>query len=206
VSYNQPVAEPPGRPATVTAAGYLMIAIAVLVVLDAIVGFATLSTVADATKKAYAGVANGDQMAGAAQLIAIVGFVVQLLLGAGFVVLALLDLRGVNPARIVTWVLGGLGVLCFGCGLLGSGLQGQMTSGMQSKNGVDLAEASRKIHEALPSWLQPLQLTTGLLNLLMVIAVIILLALPASNAYFRRGRGGPGTPDPGFPTQPYPQQ
>jgi hypothetical protein len=207
VSYNQPVVEPQGRPATVTAAAYMLIGVAVLLVANAIISFATLSTVIDATKKAYAGIKNADQMTTAAQAAGVGFAIFYVVVAAGFVVLALFNMRGANPARIVTWVLGGLAVLCFGCGLAGTAASSALTTGSnQTVNGVDMAAAAKQVKDALPSWLQPTQLSIGIINLLLVILVIILLALPASNAFFRKNRGGPGTPDPGFPTLPYPQQ
>ena len=112
----------------------------------------------------------------------------------------------VNPARIVTWVLAGLAVLCFGCALAGTASSGAFMGGNQTVNGVDMSAAAKQVQDALPSWLQPTQATIGIVNLLLAILVIILLALPASNAYFRRNKGGPGTSDPSFPTLPYPQQ
>ena len=190
------------RPGAVTAAAYLLFLVAVLVVVGGIVGLATLSAIEDATRKAYesAGIPNADQVASIAQIGAIGGAIVNLLLAAGFVVLGVLDLRGKNPARIVTWVLAGLGVLCFGCGVVGGATSG-MFSGFtpRTSTGVNPADLAKQIQDAYPSWLVPVQTTLAVVQLLAVILVIILLALPASNAYFRK----PAAPtDPGFPTYP----
>lgn len=205
MSYNQPVVGPPTRPSIVTAAAYLMIAVGVLIVINAVIGISTLSTTLDATKKAYAGVTNADSYTSIAQGIGIASAIFNILIAAGFVILAMFNLRGANPARIVTWVLAGLAVLCFGCGLAGTAASGAFTSGSSATtNGVDLKAAAKQVQDALPSWVQPVQLTVLVLSLLSAILVIILLALPAANEFFRRPKAA--GPDPAFPTLPYPQQ
>jgi hypothetical protein len=207
VSYSQPMAAPRKRPGVVTAAGLLLIVIAVLLAVEAVVTLATLSTVIDATKKAYAGVPNIDQIAGVSQAAGIGTAVFYLLFAAGLVVVALLDLRGANAARIVTWVLTGLGVLCFGCGLAGSAAQGTFSGmGGNNVNGVDVKAAAQQVQDALPSWVHPLQLAVGVINLLAAILVIILLALPAANAFFRKRPDDVAVNDPAFPQYPYPPQ
>jgi hypothetical protein len=207
VSYSQPVAAPRQRPGVVTAAAYLMILVAVLLVVETVVSLSTLSTVVDATKKAYAGVPNMDQFTGLAQGAGIATAIVYVLVAAGYVVLALLNLRGANPARIVTWVLAGLGVLCFGCGLAGTAAQGSFSGmGNGNVNGVDVKAAAQQVQDALPSWVQPLQATITVVNLLAVITVIILLALPAANAFFRKRPEDVVVNDPNFPQYPYPPQ
>jgi hypothetical protein len=205
VSYVQPQQR---RPGTVTVAGFLLILVAVLVVAGGVITIATLGSYTEAVKRAYAaaGAANGsqiaDQMSGVVYAGAIIGLIVNLLFAAGFVVLAMLNNRGKNPARIVTWVLAGLGVLCFGCSAASSA-SGGFTSGMFSgstSNGVSPAEITRQIQDAIPSWLIPVQTAITVINLLALITVIILLAMPASNAFFRPAE--PSMLDPGYPAYP----
>ena len=192
------------RPGSVTAAGYLLFLCAALIVIDAVVGFSTASTIQDATRKAYesAGIANADQLSSAAVVGGVIGGVVYLLLAAGLVVLGVLDLRGKNPARIVTWVLAGIGVLCFCFAAVGSAVSGSIMNGLpnNSTNGVNPADLAKQIQDAEPSWLVPTQTTIAVVNLIALIVVIILLALPASNRYFRP------TPvaETGYPTYPPP--
>jgi hypothetical protein len=206
VSYTPPVAAPRKRPGLVTAAAGLLFLIAVLLVVDAVVTLSTVNTVYEATKKAYAGLPNLDQLATGTRIGGIAFSVIYLLFAVGFVVLALLNLRGANPARIVTWVLTGLGVLCFGC-LLGLAGVGSSFGGMGSNantNGVDVKAAARQVQDALPSWVQPVQLTSQVLTVLSAILVIILLALPAANAFFRKPPEDVVVNDPAFPQHPYP--
>jgi hypothetical protein len=204
VSYAQPQQR---RPAAVTVASYLLVLVAVLIVVSALITVATLGSYSDAIRNAVAaqGVADAariaDQITGFFRVAAVIGLVVNLLLAGGFVALALLDLRGKNPARIVTWVLAGLGVLCLGCSTASSA-SGAFTGGFTSNsaNGVNASEVQRQIRESIPSWLTPLETTLAVVNLLALIVVIILLALPASNAFFRPAE--PVGPEPGYPAYP----
>jgi hypothetical protein len=184
VSYSQP--HETRRPGLVTAAAYLMILVAVLEVVNVVANLATMGKVVDATRKAYAAAPNGDAIATGAQFLAIVGAVLGLLIAAGFVIAALFDLRGSNAARIVSWALSGIAVLCFGCGTIGVAAGGALTNlQRRSVNGVDVQEATRQINEATPAWLKPTSVTILVINLLASIVIIMLLALPASNAFFR---------------------
>src|SRR6266545_3094681 len=93
-----------------------MILAAVLCVAIAIVVFATMGPVADAARAAYtAPPPKPDQIAAGVQVFFTIVAVVFLLVAVGEVVLGLLDLRGSNVARIISWVFNGLVVLCFGC-------------------------------------------------------------------------------------------
>jgi hypothetical protein len=202
VSYSQPVAVPRKRPGVVTAAAYLMILVAVLIVVSTVVNLSLLGTTIDAMKKAYAGVPNFDQVGSFTRGIAIAGSVFYVLVAVGYVVLALFNLRGANPARIVTWVLAGVGVLCFGCGLAQQTTGGLSNMGGGNTNGVDVKAAAQQVADALPSWAAPLLTTIAVVNLLAVIVVIILLALPAANEFFRKRPED--VVDPAFPQYPYP--
>jgi hypothetical protein len=189
------------RPGVVTTAGYLLFLVAFLLVVDAIVAIATAGTIADATRKAYesAGLPTAGQTGTITQGSTIFGGVIYILLAAGFAVLGVLDLRGKNPARIVTWVLAGLGVLCFCLGTVGGAAGGSVLNSLpKSGNGVSAADLAKQIQDGYPSWLVPTQTTLAVVNLIALILVIILLALPASNPYFRT----PTMPEPGYPSLP----
>ncbi|CAM3221047.1 hypothetical protein [Stackebrandtia soli] len=100
-------------------------------------------------------------------------------------------LKGRNGARVTTWVFAGLGICCGAVSLPVGGNATVDTSG-----DPELAEALREAMASLeiPGWLSGVQLTTAILSLLFYIAIVILLALPKSNEYFR-------TPKPGMPSQ-----
>jgi len=173
-----------------------MILAAVLCVAIAIVVFATMGPVADAARAAYtAPPPKPDQIAAGVQVFFTIVAVVFLLVAVGEVVLGLLDLRGSNVARIISWVFNGLVVLCFGCfGALSLGRGNPtVTTGTRNPDGVDTATFNKAVEDAFPSWSGPAFGTLIALAVIAALISIILLALPASNAFFRRGRGGPDT-------------
>jgi hypothetical protein len=190
------------RPATVTASTWLLLATAVLFLVSVVAAISTAGTVADVYRQAY----EGTELAGTegiATASTIGAALFNALFAAGFVVLALLNHRGKNPARIVTWVVGGLALCCSGGGLALSGV----TSGMQidTDDGPDPAEVQRMLEDALPGWYGPVTLTVTIGVILTLAVALLLLALPPSNEFFRK-RERPFEPPPGYPPPPsYPQ-
>jgi hypothetical protein len=80
-------------------------------------------------------------------------------------------------------------------------------------------EVQDAINGALPSWYEPLSTVLTVISLLAILGAVILLALPASNAFFRKVQpawdpnqqfpypgGQPGYPQSGYPQSPYPGQ
>lgn len=190
------------RPATVTISSYLLLLTALFFAISAVIGLATLGTVMDVYRDAYA----GTSVAGAESVIAIfavLGAVIQLLLAATFVVLAVLNNRGRNASRITTWVLGGLGVCCTGLNAGGSAF-GNLGGGTTGGDLPNPDEVQRRLTDALPGWVGPVTTLMAVLSLLALLAVIILLALPASNAFFRKPTAGDQPPMPGAAYPPYP--
>ncbi|MFY1674211.1 hypothetical protein ACN27G_30405 [Plantactinospora sp. WMMB334] len=203
-----PTARP--RPSTVTYASYLLYLAAALIVVTAAVSFATLGTISTIFEEEYA----GTSLEGAEGFIVgatVFSAVLQLLIAIGLVVLGLLNAQGRNGARIATWVVAGLGVCCSGLGVGGSAFSG-MGAGTGSAGDVpDAAEVQRRLEAELPSWSEPVSMICSVIALLALIAAIILLALPASNEFFRKQPAGAEPPlpggaypaagtDPGYPT------
>jgi hypothetical protein len=152
----------------------------------------------------YANTPQGSSVATGVRVGLIATAIIYLILAVGIAVLATFNLRGSNVTRIITWVVAGLGVLCYSCGLVGTGVSGSLTNfSGGSVNGVDTAELARRVKAAQPSWLQPTTIVIDVIGLLAVILVIILLALPSSSAYFRKQPPAQYA-DPGFPQMPYP--
>ncbi|WP_143175459.1 hypothetical protein [Cryptosporangium aurantiacum] len=96
------------------------------------------------------------------------GIIFSLVFAAAFVALALGLLRAANVARIITWVLCGLGLCCTGV----------------------ISAFSLILVEYLPGGYVAYMYTVTAVTLIIYIAIIVLLALPASNAYFRRPKAG----------------
>lgn len=208
MSFAEPVV-PDGnrRPTVVTASGYLLYLVAVLIVINAVVPLFSVGKVADALREAYANSNNPtpDTVATAAAAGIVVSTVIYALLAIGVAILAAFDLQGRRTARIITWVIGGLSVLCLGCGALG-GLTSRLSTTGTSSDGVDPRHVTDLVNQARPSWQVPLTTTVSVIGMLASIAVIVLLATPAANAFFRRPGPGAqlGMAEPPYPNLPYP--
>jgi hypothetical protein len=133
----------------------------------------------------------------------------------GLGVLAIFLRRGSQPARIVTWVLGGLLAFCQVCGLAGTAISPSLSSNTQDGASSDLEEFGKLVQEHTPAWLTAASLALSAIALLALIAAIILLSLPASNDFFRKeqevwvpptdftgGGGYPPPPPPAIPQNP----
>jgi hypothetical protein len=174
------------RPGVVTAASWLLYVAAAGQVLSAVITLSQLG----ATKQAYQKVFAGTSMKGAESMLVAINAAtavgIGLLLAIGYVVLGILDGRGKNPARIVTWVVAGVSICCFGVGQVINAV-GFTGMGANSGSGAPSAEEIRNaLSNALPSWYQPTLATIGILSIIALLATVILLALPAANAFFRR--------------------
>jgi hypothetical protein len=174
------------RPVVVTYACYLLYLLAALQVISAIVQFSVLGTYSDIMKKAFADTSVGGTVA-TTTIAALAGTaVLGLLFAVGYVVLAVLDGRGKQAARIVTWVLLGLSLCCGGYGLIGNATGGFGGNTGSVEGAPSQGELQQMLKDGLPGWYQPVTLLLSVIGLLAAITVIILLALPASNPFFRK--------------------
>jgi hypothetical protein len=110
-----------------------------------------------------------------------------LVLGVILAVLMFLVLRGSNAARITTWVVLAMSLCCG----IGNGLLAKTLSNLGDTNieGMDKATAQAvgtALKESTPSWFAVGGLGASCVQVLGYIAVAVLLALPASNAFFRK--------------------
>ncbi|MBL7260716.1 hypothetical protein [Paractinoplanes lichenicola] len=184
-------------------AAYLLYLVAAIQVINAILTLAISSSLTDAIRDVYA----GTEAEGAESFVSIVfigGAVINLLLGAGFAVLGFLDSRGKNAARIVTWVIGGISLCCLGSSLGSTALVGGMDAG-GTTGGPSQDEVQRRLNDAMPSWYTPSTTTLAVAGLLAILTIVILLALPASNVFFRKPAAAAAW-DPSVPYPPYPGQ
>lgn len=109
------------------------------------------------------------------------------LFAAGFAVLGAFVGRGKQGARITTWVLAGIMTICTGCGLFSNGTS-SFTSGFaggMSDSNSQVTIDPADIEAALPAWAAPASTALSVLSFLCLVAIIVLLAVPASNDYFR---------------------
>lgn len=215
MAYSSPPAAPARRPTSVTVACWLLYLVAAL----QLVGAALSLAYADAIQRALLDVYRDTAATGVSsvyRVFAIVGAVVVLLLALALVVLAVLDGRGSNAARIVTWVLAGLGICCTGYAGVSNALRGSAGFTQNGNgNGPSTTEVVNAIRGAVPDWYFPVNTVLNVIGLVALIAIIILLALPASNAFFRRPTGpawqpplppGQAYPPPAYPYPPAGQQ
>lgn len=192
------------RPGAVTASSYLLYLAAALQVLSLIMMLAVFSDVQSAYEAAF----EGTDLDGAATVAtaALVGSALfGLLVAVGLVVLAILNNRGKNPARIVTWVVGGIYLCCAGFSLMGNALGGAVGAGPSGGGNVpDQEEIQRRLDETMPSWFEPVNTLLSVISLLALLVALILLALPAANEFFKRPAPAWEPPLPGssYPTAP----
>jgi hypothetical protein len=188
----------------VTIATYLMFALAIVAVVLAVLPLPWAGDASDAAKVAFKNIKNGDQVATTVTAAIYIG-VAEFVLGAvALVVLGIFVGRGARVARIITWVLGGLGVLCCGGGIAIRGVASGMTSNSQgtTADAQQIQDAQKQVDAVYPSWYHGVQVSLSLLAIVGLLAVIVLLALPVANEYFRPNPmaipAGMGT----FPTDP----
>lgn len=201
------------RPGVVTTSSWLLILVAAIQVVNLILTLTTIGTVRTVLRDAYRGT-SVEQAADFAWVFGLAGAVLTLLLAVALVVLAMMNNRGRNGARITTWVLGGILICCSGGGLINNAAGGLMNGGSTNGNVPSGQEIQRRLQDALPGWYGPVTTLLGVLALLALLAALILLALPAANEFFRRpkqpaweppvpGAAWPAYPQaPGYPSAP----
>jgi hypothetical protein len=200
------------RPSTVTISSYLLYFVAILQLISMITVFAVLNDYRRVYEEAFEGT-EAEGMGGTIGAISLVAIgVIGVLVAAVLVILATFNNRGRNGSRITTWILGGIWFCCSGFGLLSNALGSSMNFGSSSDPNVpDQEEITRRLEEVLPGWFTPVSIIIGVLTVLALLAALVLLALPASNAFFRKQPAGwePPVPGsaypqvPGYPTSPY---
>jgi hypothetical protein len=185
----------------VTISSYLLYATALCQLASLVITLAYLGTQQRVLRQAGGATADAATTNAIATVVALV---VGLLIVAALVVLAVLNMRGRNAARITTWVLGGLSLCCVGAGSAATALLSSVdTTGSGT---VSPAELQRRVDAALPAWYGPVTNTLAVLSGLALLGALILLALPPSNAFFRKPAPAGWTPTPPYPGQPYPGQ
>lgn len=190
------------RPTTVTLAGLmiLLFLVAALVYLGA--SIAVLGPTTDAFNEAFAGT-DFENSGGLFAATTLVGGIGYLLLAVTLGILTIFNNQGRNGTRIATWVIGGIGLCCGGLSLLSSAVSGMGTTGMpQDSTMPDPEELERILAEHLPGWYEPVVIVSNVGGVLLLAAALILLALPASNQFFRTPAPPATGPEPGYPPSP----
>lgn len=202
-----PAAEPAAaktRPGAVTVAVWLQILLAVFVLAQAVTGLlygadaqAAAEAELDAQGYSLSDLPEGTTFESGG--LALIGPIVAALV---LIVLALLNGAGKRPARVITWIVQPLVLLCggflavsqlFAADFLQAGIEA--TGGPED---LDAAAVFDAVFGAYPAWASVIDY--GLFTLATVgsLLVIILLAVPAANAFFRKET--PQTFIPGAPS------
>lgn len=198
------------RPSTVTSSSYLLYVVAAIQVVSFLINLSVLGTFQRVYRDAFAGTDQPAVGETVATVTLVGGSALGLLIAIAIAALAMLNNRGRNGSRITTWVLGGIFLCCSGVGLVGT-LAGTFTDfGARGGNaGPDPAEVQRRLEEDLPGWYNPVTTALSVISLLALLGALILLALPASNAFFRKPVAGGGPPlagsgygEPSYPDYP----
>jgi hypothetical protein len=207
--YATPQPGPSARPTVVTAASILLYAVAGAQALMGVALLVTLGSVREAFQNTLGSSDLDSEMGAVVTATMVTIAVVYLFIAIGLVVLATFNGMGKNPSRIVTWVFAGIGLCCNVLSLFDSVPSMVTSSAGSSGTGSDQFERQFEAEIALgmPGWFVPVMAVLALVTVAGLIAVIIMLALPASNAYFRKAAvWNPGYPgyagQPGYPGQP----
>jgi hypothetical protein len=204
------------RPGTVTVASLLLFGLAVLQLISVVIQLTAVGTTTQAIRDYGVQVGETATSTTAATVAQVTTYFVVglgLLYAAAFAVLGMLVGKGRNAARITTWVLAGLSLCCGVGGLAGNAASGLMQGG--NTGAFDSAAMTRLVESRLPGWYTPVVTTISVLTIVLALAVIILLALPAANDFFRKPAApaweppppgvdyppppGGGPSDPGYP-------
>jgi hypothetical protein len=169
----------PRRPVTVIAAAGTTIAVAITYLIACALTFTALQKVIGATGDEYEQFDAGERgTITTIKATMVVSIVVYLAITIALLVLAVGNLRGRKGARVGTWVLAGLFLLCALCGSIGNG---SATAGFidQDPNKVLVAG------DLYPSWYTPGTIALDVVLTVLYAVLITLLALPASNRFFK---------------------
>lgn len=199
------VPAPDARPRVVTTAAWLLAGVSAAYLLDVVMLVAGIGGYPDRVGEAMreSGVdsrfTSGIEAfaLGIASITIVVTAVGALVIGA---LSAAVRARS-QVGRVLTWVAGGLALMC---GLCAGGSSGTPAfSGIGyvnawSNDGTGLHQFSQRLPDGYPPYYRIAATALGLLSMLALIAATILLARPAANAWFRKQAPARG-PHPGYP-------
>jgi hypothetical protein len=188
------------RPTTVTIAGLLMLLVALAAVVYLAASIAVLGAMTDAFNEALADSADFQDAGSLFAATTLIAGIAYLLFGIALAILTIFNNQGRNGARITTWVVGGIGLCCGGLSLLSLAFSDLTSGGIGG--GADMPEPEemeRILNEHLPSWYEPLTTAGNVVGVLALAVALILLALPASNEFFRKPEQLFEPPAPGYP-------
>lgn len=197
------------RPVSVTVAAALLFVAAAALVGVAVAQFSVIGPTGRALEATMTNTADRGFGTAFAAVLFGGGGAVNVLFGLSLGLLAAFDLRGKRPARIMSWIIGPLALVCCGCGsAVYTDVAFANVAGTTSAGGRDLTtEQMAAMGEALPAWFTAAVLILVAVMALSVATAMVLLGVPPSNAFFRKEPEGwlPPTGWPGgYPSAPAP--
>ena len=188
MAYEVPANTRPGRPPVVSAAVACLFVLAAVQLISAIVTVISYGPMLDAARDYAGGTTEGDTIVTTLQIGRFGGLAIAVLFAIGYAVLGIFTNRGKNPARIVAWVVLGIGLCCNAGSLVSTAVGGVLGPGgnANSNSSIDPEELQRRMQAALPGWANAVSYILLAVSLAAALAAIILLALPAANEFFRK--------------------
>lgn len=186
-----------------------MLAGAALGLINGIAAFAGATSIADDFQRralrSNAPIETVNDVADILRASLLVNGAVTIILAIVVGLLAMGVLRGSNAARIITWILIGISICCGGCGAISAFSTAgttDLTLNVENVSEETAQALGRALHDAIPGWLTATSGGLGCLQVLAYLAVAVLLAVPASNAYFRKPAPAWQPPEGGWPEPP----
>ncbi|MCX4469044.1 hypothetical protein OOK41_01725 [Micromonospora sp. NBC_01655] len=205
---SYPDQAPSRRPAAVGLAAAVLVLMAVGALAYAVAGLVALGGTVDRFRAAAAGTTAGsgeaDGLVTLLRLAVVLSAVLTVLVGVVLVGLASGLFAGRPGARMATWVVCGLGLAVGCCGLAVLVGQRAVPLRLSGSDQATTAELLGLLDNAYPSWWIPVNAALSVGQVLGYLVVTALLALPAANAWFRRGRPAPIPTGPPPAVPPYP--
>lgn len=189
----------PPRPGVVSTAAFLQFGVAAFALITAVVTFIIGRSISDDLTRALVD-AGAPSQSQAQDFASVVVFTIG---AAGFcgliwpgavALLGIWTLKGVNGVRITVWCLAGVAILCDGISVLASGMTTSQTLNLNNDTGDYKWAANVDIQKLMPEWYDAYGAAVNGIALLMYVGIVVLLALPKANEFFRRA--------PKFPQQP----
>ena len=198
MSYAVPPAKV--RPGVVTAASVLLYLLAALQLLTFGASFAQYPAFQELLADESFAQADRDLLRTAMLLGLGLALALSVAFIAGYVVLGIFLGKGKQPARVVTWVVAGLQLVCQTCSF---GRQAT-TSGAQSGSQNLDPELRRRFDELSPDWYDTLASIRTVVEIVALVAIVILLCLSAAHDFFRKDQPADSSPGAYYPrrTQP----
>ncbi|MQM27055.1 hypothetical protein [Glycomyces albidus] len=182
------------RPGSVSLAVWLQILLAVFLLAQTVVSFVYGADAGAAAEDALEaqGVAVSDLPQGTTFEPGVGALAFNVVLAVGLLLLAAFNGAGKRPARIITWIVQPIILLCTLAGLASTLFMTQFltyafeNSGDPTLEALDVEAIVDAVTGAYPAWTAVLSWGALVLGVLGSLLVIILLAVPSANAFFRK--------------------